>query len=61
LIHLSCRLADDLQFQAIRHEDPRDPAATIETCAPEAIRRGLADRVEAAEASVLKMIDSLDF
>ena len=61
LVHLSCRLADDLQFQAIRHENPRDPKATIEACAPEAIRRGLADRVEAAEASVLKMLESLDF
>jgi putative nucleotidyltransferase with HDIG domain len=38
LVHLSCRLADDLMFQAIRHEGPRDPVTTIETCAPEALR-----------------------
>jgi putative nucleotidyltransferase with HDIG domain len=61
LVHLSCRLADDLMFQAIRHEGPRDPVATIEACAPEAIRRGLADKVEAARVSALKMIESLDF
>jgi putative nucleotidyltransferase with HDIG domain len=61
LVHLSCRLADDLMFQAIRHEGPRDPVATIETCAPEALRRGLTDKVEAAKDSALKMIESLDF
>jgi putative nucleotidyltransferase with HDIG domain len=61
LVHLSCRLADDLMFQAIRHEGPRDPAATIETCAPEALRGGLAGKVEAAKASALNMIQSLDF
>jgi len=61
LIHLSCRLADDLMFQAIRHEDPRDPVATIYQCAPEAIRGALADGVAAAKANALKMIDSLDF
>jgi putative nucleotidyltransferase with HDIG domain len=61
LVHLSCRLADDLMFQAIRHEGPRDPAATIETCAPAAIRRELTDKVEAAKASALQMIESLDF
>ena len=61
LVHLSCRLADDLMFQAIRHEGPRDPVATIETCAPEALRRELTDKVEAAKNSALKMIESLDF
>jgi putative nucleotidyltransferase with HDIG domain len=61
LVHLSCRLADDLMFQAIRHEGPRDPVATIETCAPEALRRELTDKVEAAKVSALKMIESLDF
>jgi putative nucleotidyltransferase with HDIG domain len=61
LVHLSCRLADDLMFQAIRHEGPRDPATTIETCAPEALRRGLTDKVEAAKDGALKMIESLDF
>jgi HD-like signal output (HDOD) protein len=61
LVHLSCRLADDLMFQAIRHEGPRDPVATIETCAPEALRGDLTDRVEAAKVSALKMIQSLDF
>jgi hypothetical protein len=35
--------------------------ATIETCAPEALRRELTDKVEAAKASALKMIESLDF
>jgi putative nucleotidyltransferase with HDIG domain len=60
LIHLSCRLADDLMFQAIRHKDPRDPPATIAACAPEAIRGGLADRVETAKVNALKMIESLD-
>ena len=61
LVHLSCRLADDLMFQAIRHEGPRDPVATIETCAPEALRGDLTDRVEAAKVSALKMIQTLDF
>ena len=61
LVHLSCRLADDLMFQAIRHEGPRDPAATIETCAPEDLRGDLTDRVVAAKVSALKMIQSLDF
>jgi putative nucleotidyltransferase with HDIG domain len=61
LVHLSCRLADDLMFQAIRHEGPRDPVATIETCAPEALRRELTNKVEAAKDSALKMIESLDF
>jgi putative nucleotidyltransferase with HDIG domain len=61
LVHLSCRLADDLMFQAIRHEGPRDPGATIETCAPEALRGNLTDRVEAAKVSALEMIQSLDF
>jgi hypothetical protein len=48
-------------FQAIRHEGPRDPVTTIETCAPEALRRGLTDKVEAAKDGALKMIESLDF
>jgi hypothetical protein len=48
-------------FQAIRHEGPRDPVATIETCAPEALRGDLTDRVEAAKVSALKMIQTLDF
>jgi putative nucleotidyltransferase with HDIG domain len=61
LVHLSCRLADDLMFQAIRHEGPRDPVATIETCAPEALRRELTGKVEAAKVSALTMIQSLDF
>ena len=61
LVHLSCRLADDLMFQAIRHEGPRDPVATIETCAPKALRAELADKVEAAQVSALNMIESLDF
>jgi putative nucleotidyltransferase with HDIG domain len=61
LVHLSCRLADDLMFQAIRHEGPRDPVATIETCAPEELRADLTDRVEAAKVSALKMIQTLDF
>ena len=61
LVHLSCRLADDLMFQAIRHEGPRDPVATIETCAPEALRGDLTDRVEAAKVSARKMIQTLDF
>ena len=61
LVHLSCRLADDLMFQAIRHEGPRDHVATIETCAPEELRGDLTDRVEAAKVSALKMIQSLDF
>jgi HD superfamily phosphodiesterase len=53
--------ADDLMFQAIRHEGPRDPVATIEACAPKALRRELTDRVEAAKVSALNMIQSLDF
>jgi putative nucleotidyltransferase with HDIG domain len=61
LIHLSCRLSDDLMFQAIRHEGPRDPAATVETCAPEALRADLINRVGAAKASAITMIQSLDF
>jgi len=61
LVHLSCRLADDLMFQAIRYEGPQDPVATIETCAPAAIRRELTNKVEAAKDSALKMIESLDF
>jgi putative nucleotidyltransferase with HDIG domain len=61
LVHLGCRLADDLMFQAIRHEGPRDPAATIETCAPEALRRDLTDWVEAAKNSALTTIQALDF
>jgi putative nucleotidyltransferase with HDIG domain len=61
LVHLGCRLADDLMFQAIRYEGPQDPVATIETCAPEALRGDLTDRLEAAKASALKMIESLDF
>jgi putative nucleotidyltransferase with HDIG domain len=61
LVHLSCRLADDLMFQAIRHEGPRDPVATIETCAPEALRGNLTHRVDAAKVSALNMIQSLDF
>jgi putative nucleotidyltransferase with HDIG domain len=61
LVHLSCRLADDLMFQAIRHEGPQDPAETIATCAPEALRAELTDKVEAAKVSAIAMIQSLDF
>jgi HD-like signal output (HDOD) protein len=61
LVHLSCRLADDLMFQAIRHEGPRDPVVTIYECAPGTARGGLADKVEAAKLSALKMIETLDF
>jgi putative nucleotidyltransferase with HDIG domain len=61
LVHLSCRLADDLMFEAIRYEGPQDPVETIETCAPEAIRRELTDKVEAAKVRAIEMIQSLDF
>jgi HD-like signal output (HDOD) protein len=61
LVHLSCRLADDLMFQAVRHEGPRDRVETIEACAPETLRGSLMDQVEPAKVSALKMIESLDF
>jgi putative nucleotidyltransferase with HDIG domain len=61
LVHLSCRLADDLMFQAIRYEGPQDPAQTIATCAPVALRAELTDKVEAAKVSAIAMIQSLDF
>ena len=61
LVHLSCRLADDLMFQAIRHEGPQDPAETIATCAPEDLRSELTNKVEAAKVSAIAMIQTLDF
>ena len=61
LVQLSCRMADDLMFPSIRHEGPHNPAETIRTCAPEAIRSELTLKVEAAKVGAIKMIQSLDF
>jgi putative nucleotidyltransferase with HDIG domain len=61
LVQTSCRLADDMMFQAILHRSHRHPQETIEACAPEELREALVEKLTDAEARVIRTIQSLDF
>jgi HD-like signal output (HDOD) protein len=61
LIHLACQLADSLQFQAIRHNDVRNPGETIALHAPQHLRGRLLTEVESAGDAILTALESLGF
>jgi HD-like signal output (HDOD) protein len=61
LVQLSCRLADDLMYQAIYRADIQKPEATIEQYVTGALRRSLIDQLEPLTPAIDTAIKSLDF
>jgi len=61
LVHLCCRLADDLEFQAIHRRDIQKPEDTIATYAPVASREHLTSELQTAITGVMYAIQTLDF
>jgi HD-like signal output (HDOD) protein len=61
LVHLCCRLADDLEFQAIHRRDIQKPQETIAACVPSDMREQLADALETATDAIVDAIQTLDF
>jgi putative nucleotidyltransferase with HDIG domain len=60
LVHLCCRLADDLLFQAILRHDIYKPEDTIVECAPVDIQQQLIRSLEGVNKSVIDAIEALD-
>jgi HD-like signal output (HDOD) protein len=61
LVHLCCRLADDLEFQAIHRRDIQKPEETIATYAPAHSREHLTNELKSATAAIMYAIQTLDF
>ena len=60
LVHLACRLADDLQFLAIMRRDVRKPEETIAELAPESAELLIA-RLDHVSSAILHTHQTLDF
>ncbi len=61
LVHLCCRLADDLEFQAIHRRDTQNPEETIANCVPAHMRDELTSGLETATTAIMDAIQTLDF
>lgn len=61
LIQLACRLADDLQFQAVHRRDTLKPEESIALYAPPHLQQEMAQRLKDVSAEVLNVIEALDF
>jgi HD-like signal output (HDOD) protein len=61
LIRLSCRLADDFQFQAIHRLDIQKPEDTVTAYAPDAIQEAIKGRLKHITAAVINAIETFDF
>jgi HD-like signal output (HDOD) protein len=61
LVQLSCRLADDLMYQAIYRADVQKPEATIEQRVNGALRRSLIAQLEPLGPAIDMAIKTLDF
>jgi HD-like signal output (HDOD) protein len=61
LVQLSCRLADDLMYQAIHRSDIRKPEATIEQFAPRHFQDSQPVKFENLSAEIDEAIQELDF
>lgn len=61
LVQLCCRLADDLEFQAILRRDIKKPVETIKALAPTHLHELLTSRLEDVSAAIIRAIETLDF
>ncbi len=61
LVQLCCRLADDLEFQAIHRRDIHTPEETIATCVPKHMRGQMTGALQTATTAVMDAIQTLDF
>ena len=61
LVQLCCRLADDMQFQAIHRRDIQKPEETILALAPAHLQEPLISRLEDVNTAILHGIETLDF
>jgi HD-like signal output (HDOD) protein len=61
LVQLCCRLADDLEFQAILRRDIQKPVETIKALAPAHLHEELTGRLEDVSAAIIRAIETLDF
>ena len=61
LVQLCCRLADDLEFQAIHRRDIQKPEETIAACVPKHLQEQMTSALEIATTAVMSAIQTLDF
>jgi HD-like signal output (HDOD) protein len=61
LVQLCCRLADDLEFQAIHRRDIQAPEETIKALAPGHLREQLTGRLDDVKTAILRAMETLDF
>jgi len=61
LVQLCCRLADDLEFQAIHRRDIQKPEETIAACVPEYMREQMTSALESATSAIMDALQKLDF